>query len=89
MPNLPNLPNHSPFPLNFRQLPPNHNPLIFDEPESTYDNIHSSLCLLTRLVKDSEQLELTYSERETCGLLCVLECMEQAMRFELFHREEE
>ena len=84
--NLPNIPDREPYRLNFRKLPPNHNPLIHDDPTDTFDNAHSTLKLLIRLIMDSEQMELNYSERETRGLLCMLECLADAMKFELYHR---
>lgn len=89
MSNFPNIPVRKPIELDFYKLPPNHNPMIQVDADSTFDNVQSSLCLLMRLVMDSEQMELHYSERETRGLLCVLECMEKAMRFELYHRADE
>ena len=84
--NLPNIPDQEPYPLNFRKLPPNHNPLICDDPTDTFDNAHSTLKLLIRLILDAERMELNYSERETRGLLCVLECLADAIKFELYHR---
>lgn len=84
--NLPNTPDREPYPLDFRTLPPHHNPMICAEPMGTLDNVHSTLKLLIRLILDSEQMELNYSERETRGLLCVLECLADAMQFELYHR---
>lgn len=87
--NLPNMPDREPYPVNFRKLPPNHNPLIWEDPTDTFDNAHSTLKLLIRLITDSERMELQYTERETRGLLCILECMADAMKFELYHRVDE
>lgn len=86
--NLPNIPDREPYPVDFRKLPPNNNPMICEEPTDTFDNAHSTLTLLIRLILDSERMELDYSERETRGLLCVLECVADAMKFELYHRVE-
>lgn len=87
--NLPNTPDREPYPLDFQKLPPNHNPMICDEPTDTFDNIHSALKLLIRLILDSEHMQLDYTERETRGLLCVMECLADAMKFELYHRAED
>ena len=87
--NLPNIPDRKPYEVNFRKLPPNHNPMICDEPTDTLDNVHSTLKVMIRLILDSEQMELNYSERETRGMLCILECLADAMQFELYHRVEE
>ncbi|HEX7028370.1 MAG TPA: hypothetical protein VF268_14100 [Gammaproteobacteria bacterium] len=87
--NLPNTPNQEPCPLDFAALPPNHNPLIQEQPTDTLDNIHAALRLLIRLLSEAERMELNYTERETRGLLCVMECLADAVKFELYHRGEE
>lgn len=84
--NLPNMPEHEAYPLDFSQLAPNHNPLISEEAFGTFDNCQSVQCLLLKLLLQSDRLELDYSERETRGLLCILECVTDAMHFELYHR---
>ena len=87
--NLPNIPEREPYPLDFRQLPPNHNPIICDDATDTFDNAHATLKLLIQLLQDSEHMELkSYTERETRGLLCILECLADAIKFELYHRVE-
>lgn len=87
--NLPNTPEHTPYRLDFGALPPNHNPLISELPADTLDNVHAAMRLLIRLLLEAERMELNYSERETRGLLCVMECLADAMKFELYHRAEE
>ena len=87
--NLPNTPNRKPHPVDFRNLPPNHNPVIYEGTIDTLDNVHATLKLLIRLIMDAERMELNYSEREARGLLCILECLADAMQLELYHRVEE
>ena len=83
---LPNLPPTKPYPVNFENLPPNHNPIINSDPMMTFDDVHATLMLIIRIILDSERLEVNCTERESRGLLCVLQCLADAMKFELYHR---
>lgn len=80
-----------PYPLDFSECPPtpNHNPMISDDPITTFHDIQGVLKLLQHLTLYCEQAELKLDVAETRGLMCLIECALSALEYELDHRPAE
>lgn len=74
------------YPVDFDNLPPNHNGIIDEDKLETFSNIHSALKLVIKVVSSEEKTGLNLTERETRGMLSLLESMADAMKYELYHR---
>ena len=71
------------FPQFLDDTPPNHNPIIGSSQLDTLENVHDVLKLLEELPLNSESHKLYLEERETWGLVNIIECLLGALRFEV------
>ena len=66
-------------------LPPNHNPLIGSQHEDTLANVRDCLYTLQELTEIPQGLTLT--DYATTGMHFILQCILDALKFELEYRE--